>query len=82
MFIKKEVIYCLLSFTGTFSSTVSLCMSSYGLSANIGQPWVWEHYTIVSCIIVSIIVHSIKDSLISSKVLQENEDDTIQDIEN
>ena len=71
MFLKKEIIFCCLQFLGSTSSTISLCMSAYGLAYNIHEPWVWHHYTIVSCIIVSIVVHSIKDSLVSSKVLQD-----------
>ena len=72
---KKEGVFCLLQFFGSFSSTISLCMSSYGLAHNIGKPWVWEHYIITSCILCSIIVHSIKDSLLTNPKLLNKDDE-------
>ena len=71
---NKHFIFCLLQFIGSTAGSVSLCMSAYGLAANIGQPWVWEHYLITGCISTSIIVHAIKDSLLANPELLRRED--------
>ena len=60
---KKHVIFCALQFFGTTSSTISLCMSAYGLAQNIHEPWAWQNYTITACIVTTIVVGALKDSL-------------------
>ena len=63
---KKHTIFCLLQFFGSTSSAVSLCMSIYGLSQNIHEPWAWQNYTVSACIMTTIIVTALKDSLTSN----------------
>ena len=63
---KKHLTFCLLQFFGSTASTISLCMSAYGLSHSINEPWVWENYTVTLCIITTIIVNSLKDALTSN----------------
>ncbi len=72
---NRQHIFCLLQFFGTFSSTISLCMSSYGLAYNLNKSYTWEHILTVTCILVSIIVHSIKDGLLTNpEVLKKKEE--------
>lgn len=62
---RKHQIFCLLQFFGSTSSTISLCMSAYGLALNLHEPWAWQNYTITLCILTTIVVNSLKDSLTS-----------------
>ena len=63
---QKHFIFCSLQFLGTTSSTVSLCMSAYGLAQNIHEPWAWQNYTITACIVTTIVVGALKDSFTSN----------------
>ena len=78
---NKHFIFCVLQTVSSIASSVSLCMSAYGLAANIGQPWVWEHYTIVSCISTTIICVAIKDSLIANPELLKRNNQQINNID-
>ena len=76
---KKHLTFCILQFFGSTASTISLCMSAYGLSHSIHEPWAWENYTVTLCIITTIIVNSLKDAFtsnprifLSEQELQEN----------
>lgn len=62
----KHGIFCVLQFLGSTSSTLSLCMSMYGLAYNIHEPWAWQNYTICGCIVTTIIVGAMKDALTSN----------------
>lgn len=63
---KKHSVFCFLQFFGSTSSTISLCMSAYGLAQNIHEPWAWQNYTITCCIVTTIVVNSLKDALTSN----------------
>lgn len=63
---SKYMLFCILQFLSSTTSTVSLCMSTYGLAYNIHEPWAWQHYTISGCIVTTIIVNAIKDALVAN----------------
>lgn len=63
---SKHMLFCILQFLSSTTSTVSLCMSTYGLAYNIHTPWAWQHYTISGCIVTTIIVNAIKDALVAN----------------
>jgi hypothetical protein len=72
---RKHYIFCTLQFFGSTASTVSLCMSAYGLAQNIHEPWAWQNYTITLCIVTTIIVSALKDSLTSNpRIFMTNEE--------
>lgn len=66
IFLNRYWVFCMLQFCSSTASTISLCMSAYGLAYNIHEPWAWQNYTISACIITTIITNSIKDALISN----------------
>ena len=72
---NKHFLFCILQFFQGISSTISLCMSSYGLAYSIGKEWEWENIIIVSCIMTTIICNSIKDALIANPKLLIKDDE-------
>lgn len=65
-FYNRHILFCVLQFLGSTTSTISLCMSAYGLAKKDDYEWKTEQLMIVSCITTTIIVHSIKDALIAN----------------
>lgn len=62
----KYKIFCLLQFSSSLVSAVGLCASVYELASHRDEDWVYLNYLAASCISSSIILNSIKDSLMSN----------------
>ena len=75
---KKHLTFCILQFFGSTSSTISLCMSAYGLAYNIHEPWAWQNYTITFCIVTTIVVNALKDSFTSNPRIFLTEEEIIR----
>ena len=68
----RHHIFCILQFISSSTSSISLCMSAYGLAKN-DRKHEWPEYTVVLCIISTIIVNALKDSLTANpKIFEEN----------
>ena len=67
--VNRHFLFCMLQFLSSTAQTVGLCMSSYSLAKYKDKDFDLENYIVVTCIITSIITHSIKDSLISNPEL-------------
>lgn len=71
----RHHIFCILQFISSSTSSISLCMSAYGLAKN-DRKHEWPEYTVVLCIISTIIVNALKDSLTANpKIFEENKPD-------
>ena len=70
-FYNRHILFCVLQFLGSTASTISLCMSAYGLAKYDEIEWKVEQRMIVACISTTIIVHSIKDALIANPKVME-----------
>lgn len=71
-FYNRHILFCVLQFLGSTTSTISLCMSAYGLAKYDDNEWKIEQRMIVACITTTIIVHSIKDALIANPKVMEH----------
>ena len=71
-FYNRHILFCVLQFLGSTASTISLCMSAYGLAKYNDSEWKVEQQMVVACITTTIIVHSIKDALIANPKVLEN----------
>ena len=72
----RHHIFCVLQFISSSTSSISLCMSAYGLAKN-DRKHEWPEYTVVLCIISTIIVNALKDSLTANpKIFEENKSDS------
>ena len=63
---NRHFLFCILQFISSTSSSISMCMSAYGLSLKKNSEFSSEQLIILSCILTSVITHAIKDSLISN----------------
>jgi len=63
---NKYRIFCCLQFGSTLTSAIGLCMSIYELAQHKDEEWVYLNYIAASCICTSIVLNSIKDSLMSN----------------
>ena len=77
---NKHFIFCILQFVSSTTSSISLCMSAYGLAKYRNEDWVVENYMIVSCIATTIICTSIKDSLIANPSVLKRSEFSQQDL--
>jgi hypothetical protein len=72
-FYNRHILFCVLQFIGSTASTISLCMSAYGLAKyNDDNEWKVEQRMVVACLTTTIIVHSIKDALIANPQVLKN----------
>ena len=71
-FYNRHILFCVLQFLGSVASTISLCMSAYGLAKHNDSEWKVEQQMVVACITTTIIVHSIKDALIANPSVLQN----------
>jgi hypothetical protein len=63
---SKYKVFCALQFGSTLTSAIGLVMSVYELAQHKDEEWVYLNYIAASCICTSIILNSIKDSLMSN----------------
>ena len=63
---NKYKIFCCLQFGSTLLSSIGLVMSVYELSSHQDEPLNFLNYITVSCVSSSIILNSLKDSLMSN----------------
>ena len=72
---NRHFLFCLLGFTSSTASSCGLLMSSYSL-AKYRDNFTVENYITCVCILITIITHAIKDSLISNpELLKKNAND-------
>ena len=76
----RHHVFCILQFVSSTSSSISLCMSAYGLAQNVHEPWAWQNYTITSCIIVTVLVNALKDALTSNPKIFMNDKEICEQI--
>ena len=62
----KYRIFCGLQFTSSLLSSISLCMSVYDLASHKGDPYNFLNYITIGCISTSIVLTSVKDSLLQN----------------
>jgi len=67
--ISKHSLFCLLQFLSSTASTLGLCMSVFDLAHNIYEPWAWQYYTVSGCIVATIVLQAIKDSIVANPKL-------------
>lgn len=72
---RKYKIFCLLQFSSSLVSAVGLCVSIYELASHRDEDWVYLNYIAASCISTSIILNSVKDSLMSNPKIFLSEDE-------
>ncbi len=70
---SKHMVFCILQFLGSTASTVGLCMSVFDLAHNVYEPWAWQYFTVSGCIVATIILQAIKDSICANPKLFEGE---------
>lgn len=63
---NKYKIFCALQFTSSLVSAIGLAASIYELASHRDEDWVYLNYLAASCISSSIILNSVKDSLMSN----------------
>tara|TARA_B100001027_G_scaffold213839_1_gene185111 strand:- start:1093 stop:1374 length:282 start_codon:yes stop_codon:yes gene_type:complete len=63
---NKYKIFCALQFGSTLTSAIGLIMSVYELAQHKDEDWVYLNYVAAACISTSIVLNSIKDSLMSN----------------
>lgn len=63
---NKYKVFCTLHFISTTLSTFGLSMSIYELAKHHDEPWVYLNYITAGCITTSLLINSIKDSLLSN----------------
>ena len=77
---SKHVFFCVLQFLGSTASTVGLCMSVFDLAHNVYEPWAWQYFTVSGCIVATIVIQAIKDSIVANpKLFDTNCHDCILD---
>ena len=75
---NKHVMFCILQFLNSTAATVGLCMSVFDLAHNIYGPSAWQYYTVSACIVATIILQAIKDSILAHpKLFDPNHHDSI-----
>ena len=72
---NRHFLFCLLQFVSSSSSSISMCMSAYGLAKYKNSEFSTEQLIILSCILTSVITHAVKDSLISNPELLKRKTD-------
>jgi len=78
--ISKHSLFCLLQFLSSTASTLGLCMSVFDLAHNIYEPWAWQYYTVSGCIVATIVLQAIKDSIVANpKLFDPNHHECILD---
>lgn len=60
---RSNVRYGLLTTIQTTTSLASLCLTCYGLGYSMGTPAMWKDVIVGSCITVSILCNSLRQSL-------------------
>ena len=68
-FFGKHMLFCVLQFLGSTASTVGLCMSVFDLAHNIYEPGAWQYFTVSGCIVATIVIQAIKDSIVANPKL-------------
>ena len=63
---NRHFVFCILQFVSSTSSSISMCMSAYGLAKYRNSDFSTENLIVLSCILTSVVTHAIKDSLISN----------------
>jgi len=63
---NRHFLFCILQFVSSTSSSISMCMSAYGLAKYRNSDFSTENLIVLSCILTSVVTHAIKDSLISN----------------
>lgn len=63
---NRHFLFCILQFVSSTTSSISMCMSAYGLAKYRNSDFSTENLIVLSCILTSVITHAIKDSLISN----------------
>lgn len=77
--VNKHTLFCILQFLSSTSSTIGLCMSMFDLAHNVYEPWAWQYYTVSGCIIATIILNAIKDSIVANPKLFRNNHGSVLD---
>jgi hypothetical protein len=44
----------------------------FDLAHNVYEPWAWQYYTVSGCIVATIILNAIKDSIVANPKLFTN----------
>ena len=63
---NRHFVFCILQFVSSTTSSISMCMSAYGLAKYRNSDFSTENLIVLSCILTSVVTHAIKDSLISN----------------
>lgn len=72
--LNKHFIFCVLQFCGSTSSSISLCLSAYGLAKYKNTEWQVDSYLVTTCICVNIVCSALKDSLLANSELLKRSD--------
>lgn len=65
----KHFFFCVLQFLSSTASTVGLCMSVFDLAHNVYDPQAWQYFTVSGCIVATIVIQAIKDSIVANPKL-------------
>ena len=75
--LNRHFVFCVLQFCGSTASSISLCLSAYGLAKYKNTEWQIDSYLVTSCICVTIVCSALKDSLIAnSELLKRSEENS------
>ena len=71
---NKHLLFCVLQFCGSTASSISLCLSAYGLAKYKDTEWQVDSYLVTTCICVNIVCSALKDSLLANSELLKRND--------